>query len=414
MPKTTRPTNLLTDKKCQHAKPGKHFDGGGLYLLVTPEGVRYWRLKYRHLGREKLAGLGRYPEVTLGEARDLRDEKRKLIGKGLDPIAEGRVAEAEAKRKAGNTFKAYATKVHADIASQFRSGKHAAQWKSSLQPVFDKLGDRPIGEITKADLLDVLRPITRDTPETGARVRQRVRAVFRAALRQDLIVLNPTEFLHEEPALKRPKHDKAHFRALAYGDVPAFVEALHDIDGDAPVLGTTRLALEFAILTAARTGEIIGATWDEIDWGEKVWRIPASRMKAHREHVVPLGARALAVLEAASWRSNTYLFPSPFDADAPLSNMSLLALLGRMGWRNRTTVHGLCRSTFSTWARERTNYNTEIIEAALAHRDEDRVAAAYNRAQYAEQRRGLAEAWERFCTTPPGKAEVVSIHKARA
>jgi integrase len=283
--------------------------------------------------------------------------------------------------------------------------------------VFPTLGAKPIATITADDLLAVLIPLAERVPETAKRVRERLAAVFADAALRGLCDGNPADLIRR--ALRRRKASPKHLRALPYVEVPALVSALQEFDRADP---PAKLALEFAILTAARSGEVRGATWSEIDLEAAAWTVPATRMKGHRPHFVPLTPRALAILEEVRAYSDgkpTTLVFRGRDLKRPLSDMTLTGILRRMPvtedgpelWSERTTVHGF-RSAFSTWARERTRVRVDVIEAALAHREQDRVAAAYSRADYIRDRRSLAAEWEKF-VAGRSSARVIKMPEAR-
>ncbi len=260
-----------------------------------------------------------------------------------------------------------------------------------------ELWDAPIGSVTAPALLDFLIVLRKKVPETAMRIRQRLEAVFEDAIFRGVCATNPAAATKRKLRESQGRHEKGQLAALPYVDAPAFVTALRAAEGVAA------RCLEFALLTAARTSEAIGAEWSEIDVDHCVWTIPPTRMKAGEAHVVYLGARALELLEGQRGLDKRWLFPSPMLDGKPLSNMAMLTLLDRMGERARTTVHGLCRATFSTWAYETNAARPDVIEACLAHREADKVKAAYNRAQFAAERRALLAAWADYLDTPAAK-----------
>ncbi len=407
-------TDKLTDVACRRAKVGKHGDGGGLFLLVSPEGARYWRLKYAIGGRERLAGFGVYPDVTLAEARIRRDDFRKELRDGRDPIAEKRAARITTDTKERHTLRGFATRFHKSISTEFRNEKHAAQWLASLTPILDKLGGRRLTEIDENDLIDALEPIVRATPETGRRVRQRLRAVFDEALQRRLVERNPAALLHKVRTIAPKRGKEQHFAALPFDDVPEFLKRLRAFDGASI---SARDALAFAVLCAARTGEVLHATWTEIDERKMVWTIPGERTKQEEPHTVALSEPALAILNEMGQITDRkgYVFPSPLDPRKPLSGMAMAMMLRRLDddtekpYSDRTTVHGMCRSSFSTWAYER-GFRSEVIEAALGHRERDKVKRAYSRATFDEERRTLFDQWGAFVTQAP-RAKVLKLRR---
>ncbi|HWB47530.1 MAG TPA: integrase arm-type DNA-binding domain-containing protein [Stellaceae bacterium] len=363
-------------------------DGGGLYFRVTPTGGRSWVFRYAIGDKRRDMGLGPYPDVGLSEARDKAAELRRQKRDGIDPLA------AKAGRRAAAakamTFKQCAEAYIEAHKAGWRNAKHGAQWTATLEtyayPTFGKL---PVADIDTALVMTVLRPIWTAKPETASRVRGRIESIIGWATvsgyRQGD---NPARWRgHLDALLPQKTKVRAveHHAALPYAEIGKFMAGLRAQEGAAAK------ALEFAILTAARTGEVIGATWQEIDWEGRTWTIPPERMKAHREHRVPLSTAALAILKALPKGG-------PGDRVFPLSNMALLMTLRRME-RGDLTAHGF-RSTFRDWAAERTAFPSEVAEMALAHVVGDKVEAAYRRGDLFEKRRQLAEAWSRFCAQP--------------
>jgi len=406
-----RTQNKLTHTQVKNIKPGekaqKLFDGGGLFLLVTPEGGKYWRMKYRHGGKEKLLALGVYPDVKLPGARDGRKKARAQLQAGQDP----RMAEKEEKRvqkmQARNTFEVLAREWHEQQKHRW-TPKHSHQVIQSLEAsVFPELGERPVAEITPAELLDVLRVVEkRGTLEVAARVLQRCGAVFRYAIATSCAKLNPAADL--KGALKAPV--AGHYAALEAKELPELMKALDKFPGEK----ISELATRLLLLTFVRTGELIGAEWQEFDLTAAIWRIPGHRMKMKNDHLVPLSSQALAVLEELKPITGRYalLFPGRRDFHRPMSNVTILHGIERMGFKGRTTGHGF-RTTASTVLNEM-GFNPDAIERQLAHTEKDSVRAAYNRAEYLKDRRELMQAWGDYLATmrkDPGK--VVTLRKAR-
>jgi integrase len=397
-----RRKETFTDKGVLAAPEGLHCDGGGLYLRVTRGADsslnRAWLYRFASNGRERWMGLGAYSDVTLKEARERADDARRLRRRGIDPINDRREAKvAEAIATAKQT--AFVTAAHGYIRSHgpgWRNAKHAGQCASTLAAyAFPIFGHLPVRSIDTELVLKALEPIWTEKPETASRVRGRIEAVLDwAKARKMRDGENPARWRgHLDKLLpKRSKVRKVeHHAALPFDALPEFMARLKTQEG-----GAAR-SLAFTILTGARTGEAIGAKWDEIDLAAKVWTIPASRMKAGKAHRVPLAPAAVEILEqAAERRENDYVFPGARGAG--LSNMSFLMLLRRMG-RGDLTAHGF-RSTFRDWAAERTSFPREFAEQALAHTLPDKVEAAYRRSDLFEKRRRLMEAWARFCSPP--------------
>lgn len=401
----------LSSLTVKHArKPGMLADGNGLYLQVTRANARSWIFRYYRNGKSREMGLGSLNAVSLADARLKAAACRGLLADGIDPIA---ARDAERAQRALDdaraiTFNQCAEAFITAHSAAWKNQKHVAQWKATLRtyvsPVF---GSLPVQAVDVALVMKVLEPIWTTKPETAARVRGRIESVLNWAKARGYRT-------GENPALWKghlsnllPAHSKIakvkHHAALPYDQTSQFIDALRRQDGIAP------LALEFAILTAARTGEIIGARWVEIDLEAKVWTVPASRMKSGREHRVPLSVEALAVLNKVS-KGEPEEFVFAGRKKRPLSNMAFLMLLRRMG-HDKLTGHGF-RSTFRDWAAERTNFQAEIAEAALGHVVGNKVEAAYRRGDFFEKRRRLMEAWAQFAMTAPSDAVVVSLREA--
>jgi integrase len=383
-------------------EPGRYGDGNGLYLVVEPSGARRWVLRVVVRGKRSDLGLGSAAAkaVSLADARDEAGRLRKIARNGGDPIAERRRG-----RQTVPTFKDAATAVHATHASTFRNRKHKAQWLQSLaNDVFPVIGARPVDAIASSDVLKVLTPIWTTKPETARRLKQRIKVVLEwatAAGHRPADLANPVDGIVR--ALPRHKGDRAHHPALPYGQVPTFVQTLREAEAN----DVTKLAFEFLILTATRTSEVIGARWEEIDRDAKMWTIPKERIKAGREHRVPLSPRCLELLDRAEALADggPFVFPGR-RPEKPLSSMVFLMVLRRLKLDD-IVVHGF-RSSFRDWAAERTNHPRTVCEAALAHVVKDRTEAAYFRSDLFEQRRSLMETWARFVTTTPAK--VLPLH----
>ncbi len=392
--------NRLSARAVATAPPGRYFDGGGLMLYVKPNGNRSWVFRYSYAGRRRDQGLGRWPDVSLAEAREKALEARRLLADGRDPIHERRTRE-----RAVPTFREAAEDYVKAHGPAWKSAKHRRQWKAALDRHADAvLGDLRVDEIRVDDVLRVLRPIWEEKTETASRVRQRIEkildwcAVLGLRSRE-----NPARWrgcLEAILPAKGKVHKVKHFRALPWVEVPAFMQRLKTKQGPAA------RALEFAILTAARSGEVRGATWAEIDLRAKTWTVPAERMKSGRVHRVPLAPEAIELLESLPRLEGVpFLFPSPVKG-GPLSDMALSKVCRDLGVD--AVPHGF-RSSFRTWCSETTNYPREVAEAALAHVVQNQVEAAYRRGDLFTKRRPLMAAWARFVTTPPAAGEVVPI-----
>ena len=398
-------------------RAGMFGDGGGLYLQVTKSGAKSWIFRFwvperdpatGHLlrdphtkkvrGRVREMGLGSCLTVSLAEARDRALECRKLRERDIDPIEAREAAKQEAalERARALKFKDAAAAYMAAHRAAWKNDKHVAQWSATLQTyAYPVIGDLPVQAIDTTLVMKVIEPIWSTKPETAGRLRGRIESILdwatvRGYRRGD----NSARWRgHLEKLLPaRSKVRKiAHHAALPYAALPVFMAALREQDGVAA------RALEFTILTAARTGETIGASRDEFDLCEKIWSMPAERMKAGKEHRVPLSKRAVDIVADTHNTDEHFVFPGA-RRGKPLSNMAMLKLLGRIG-RDDLTVHGF-RSTFRDWASERTNFPSEVVEMALAHAIESKTEAAYRRGDLFEKRRKLMEAWAAYCMAP--------------
>ena len=377
----------LTARKVQTAKPGKYGDGGNLYLVVSPTGSRKWVLRFTWRGQAKEMGLGSAASVPLTDAREKAAAARRMIAEGLNPIA-------ERKRNGGiPTFGQLADEVIASLVVGFRNLKHRAQWKTTLATYAAPLWNKPVDTISTDDVVGVLKPIWTSKAETASRVRGRIEKVLDAAkakgFRQGE---NPARWRgHLDHLL--PKHDKlarGHHAAMPYDDVPAFLTGLRDRDA------LVCTALEFCILTAARSGEVLGMRWKEVDLESGVWNVPAARMKAGRPHRVPLSRRAVAILRKLGTHQGDYVFPGHAPGK-PLSNMAMGMVLRRMEIDD-TTVHGF-RSSFRDWAGNCTNFPREVVETALAHVVGDKTEQAYRRSDALEKTTEADGSVGDYCST---------------
>jgi integrase len=406
----------LTTKRIAKLTEGRYRDPGskGLYLQVGPRGTKSWLLRYEIAGRERFHGLGAYPDFSLAMAHERAAAARRLIADGIDPIdhrrAEKHARQEQLRKEAAiPTFKEAAERYFRVHGDKWRNAKHRAQFMSTLRAyAFPKLGALRVNEITTDDVRAAIEPIWKKVPETASRVRGRIESVLSWAIANKYREgPNPARWsdnlVHLLPA--RASNGTNHHAALVYGDMPEFMAALGQREGVAA------RALEFAILTAARTGEIIGAKWDEIDLKAKTWTVPADRMKASAQHRVPISDRAVEILEALPReRGNDYVFIGPSKGGG-LSNMAMAAVLKRMG-RTDITVHGF-RSSFRTWAAETTSYPHDVAEAALAHTIPEAVVRAYKRTTLFDKRRRMMTDWARYCASPAPVGEVVPLRRAK-
>lgn len=387
-------------------RPGFYCDGAGLYLQIARGGSKSWVFKYCLDGRKRQMGLGGLNAISLAEARELATAARSLKARGIDPIdaRQEQRRERRLERAKAVTF-AHAAQAYIEAnRAGWKNSKHAEQWSVTIATyVAPVMGRISVADIDTGLVLKAIEPIWKSKPETASRVRGRIEAILDwAKVRGYREGENPARWRgHLQKLLPAKTKVRAvqHHKALPFRQMPEFMGALRSQSGTAP------LALEFAILTAARTGEVIGATWAEIDLDQQIWTIPAGRMKAAKEHRVPLSPRALEILElmltrrcaedlslrrSATGSHEAPVFPGQRAGDG-LSNMSLLAVLKRMA-RTDLTVHGF-RSSFRDWAAEETDFPAEVVEMALAHTINNKVEAAYRRGELIEKRRSLMTSW---------------------
>jgi integrase len=408
-----RKAKELTDLAVRRIRePGVHFVGGvaGLALQVESADSRSWILRVMIGGRRRDMGLGGYPDVPLGVAREAARLARQDIASGVDPIDKRKAAKSALKAGAAKvlTFKEAADRYVTAHEPSWRNPKHAAQWAATLKAyAYPVIGALDVNDIEVAHVLQVIEPIWTTKTETASRVRGRIEAVLDwAKVRGHRSGENPARWkghldhlLPGRNSVGRPEHHAA----LAVADVGAFMQRLREAEGQGA------RALEFAILCASRSGEVRGATWDEVDLKAKVWTIPGDRMKAGKPHRVPLSTTAVELLEQLPRMGGTDLvFPAPRGGQ--LSDMTLMAVLRRM--EVPATVHGF-RSTFRDWVSERTTYPNEVAEMALAHTVGDKVEAAYRRGDLFERRRTLMQAWCGFVAKPdaPAKGKLILMRE---
>jgi integrase len=364
---------------------GRYGDGNGLYLVIDPSGASRWILRVQSNGKRRDVGLGGTSTVTLAEARDLAYEVRRKAKSGEDPVAARRAA-----RDGVPTFEACANIVHAAHLKTWRADKHATQWLKTLETyAYPVIGAWPVNKVESGEILKTLLPIWTEKPETARRVLQRMRTVFdHATAAGHRSGENPCRLA----AIGLPKqtHAVEHFAALPYAELPEFMPGLRSVDCAQEI----RLVLEFLILTVARSNEARGAKKDEFDLKAQLWTIPGHRMKAGQEHVVPLSARAIEIIEQAKKLSadSELLFRSQRTA-GQISDSSLTRVLRRL--KIDATTHGF-RSTFRDWCSEETDFPGEVAEMALAHVIENKTEAAYRRGKLLDKRRRLMDDWARF------------------
>ncbi|WP_439923343.1 tyrosine-type recombinase/integrase [Nitrobacter sp. JJSN] len=386
----------LTARKVETAKPGKYGDGDNLYLIVSRSGSRKWVLRFTWRGKAKEMGLGSAGIVTLSNAREKAIAARRKIAQGVDPID-------ERKRDGGiPTFGEMADVVREALSAGFRNEKHKAQWKSTLETYAAPLREIPVDAVRTDDVLAVLKPIWTIKPETASRVRGRIEKVLDAAKARGFRQSdNPARWRgHLDHLLPQPsKLSRGHHAAMPYEKVAGFIAQLRRREA------TAARALELCILTAARSGEILGMQWSEIDLDKELWTVPASRMKAGREHRVPLSPPAVAILrQLGELKAGDFVLPGRAHG-RPLSCMAMEMVLRRMNIQD-ATVHGF-RSSFRDWAGNVSNFPREVVETALAHVIGDKAEQAYRRGDALEKRRKLMDAWAAYCK--PSKEGAVTV-----
>lgn len=392
-----RAINKLSARKVETlVEPGRHGDGNGLYLQVDRSGAKRWLFLFRRDGKLKEMGLGGLSRVPLAQARTLASEARAMLAQGKNPIVERLARQSEAS--AMPTFAAFADELLPEICKGFRNDKHKAQWASTLKTHAGALNELPLDVIATDHVLKALLAIWHSKPETASRLRGRIERVLDAAKAKGVIKPpweNPARWRGHLSNLlpKRQKLSRGHHAAMPYNQLPAFMAELGARDSMAA------RALELTIYCAGRSGEVLGANWEEIDLDNAVWTIPRERMKAGRPHRVPISRPALALLKTLSEaRISEFVFPGQKTA-RPLSNMAMEMQLRRMK-HNDITVHGF-RSSFRDWAGEATVFPRELAEAALAHVVGDQTERAYRRGDALQRRRELMEAWAAFLTKRP-------------
>jgi integrase len=405
----------LTAAKVNTARPGRYGDGNGLYLFVRSKTARFWVFRYTRKGKMREMGLGRAgPDDAAVKLTDARDEAAKLLKQvrsGVDPLdkreadAAQAAADAQAAAIQAITFRTVAERYLAAHEKTWRNPKHRSQWRNTLDTyAHPHFGDISVGAVGTEHVLAALEPIWRTKPETASRVRGRIESVLDYATARDWRKSENPARWRGHLANLLPARSKVvaveHHAALAWQEIGLFLPALRS------QTGVAAKALEFLILTAARSGEVLGARWGEFDLQANVWTVPASRMKAGKEHRVPLSPPAKAVLtEMKALRktdgTDAFVFPGAQDG-RPLSIMAMTMVLRRMKCGD-VTVHGF-RSAFRDWAAERTNYAQHVVEMALAHTVSDKVEAAYRRGDLFEKRRRLMGEWAKFCALAPVKS----------
>ncbi len=406
----------LYDKDCKHAeireKPYKMADGGGLYLEVRPNGSKLWRMKYRINGKEKRLAIGSYPIIGLADAREGRDEAKKLLAKGIDPSEAKQKNRRDAIREAHNTFKAVALEWHDNQKGRWSDNHYNNVLHRLQRDVFPHLGKYPIAQIEAPDLLDMLRKIEkRGALDIAGRTRQICGQVFRYGIQTGRCQRDPSVDL--KGALKTRK--TKHFAAIDAKEIPELLDALER--NDARLFARTRRAIKLSMLTFVRPGELRKARWDEFDLEQAEWIIPAERMKMRRAHIVPLSRQAVEILreqKAETEHINTDLvFPSQIKPRNPMSDGTVRIALQKLGFKDRMTAHGF-RALARTTIREKMNYDPDVIEAQLAHKASGPLGEAYNRAQFLDQRKVMLQEWADYIDQMADHGKVIPFKRKRA
>lgn len=383
----------LTDLKCKSTKPEektrKLFDGKGLYLEVRPNGAKYWRMKYRYMGVEKLLALGVYPEISLANARSQCLEARKTLNDNLDPSALRQQAKVWAKQNAENSFEAIARQWHKTFEEKW-SERHAKTVLKRLEnDIFPEFGSVPISEVKPRQIIHVLKKVQdRKAYEPAHRLRQYCSQVFRFAIAHEICETNPAA----EVGMVLKPVKKKHYACLKIEEIPALLDALES--NDARLHYDTRMATKLLMLTFVRTKELLEAKWNEFDLENAQWIVPAERMKMGNEHIVPLSRQAIEILKPLKEQNEKWewVFPGHHSRKKHMSNNTVLKGLERMGFKGRMTGHGF-RALAMTTIKEKLNYRHEVIDRQLAHAPKSMVQRAYDRAQFLDERKQMMQDW---------------------
>lgn len=400
---------MLTDVEIRNAKPRekpyKLADGEGLYVLVTQQGSKLWRLKYRFGGRERLLAIGPYPKVKASEARAERDRAKALLRGGRDPGAVKKEERLDIRTATVNSFDAITREWVEKKRNDWTEGHAEEALKSFQRTLFNPLGPRPIKSITPPELLAALRAVEASGAlHTAARMLQRAGSVFRYAIATGRCERNPAADL--KGALKSPEYK--HFAALTEKELPGFLKKVEAYEGRL----VTKIAIKLLMLTFTRTGELRHAEWPEFDLEKAEWRIPAERMKNKQPHLVPLSRQAIALIEHLKTITGKrkYLFPNDHNLNKPMSENAILGALYRMGYKARATGHGF-RSTASSILNEQ-GWNPDAIERQLAHIEKNKTRAAYHRSQYIDERKRMMQAWADYLDGVAAGTKVTRIKAA--
>lgn len=403
----------LTDVAVRKAKPSQKAyriaDGLGMYLLVTPAGGKLWRWKYRFAGREKLMALGQYPDVSIAQARERHADARKVLRAGEDPMVKRKSEKRAWRAGHADSFESIAKLWH----EHWRDGKSARHiayvWRRMEADILPMLGSRPIRSIEAPELVTMVKAIeARGAMDIAKRAFETTGQVFRYAIAHGLASRNPAKEIQLSDVLKMPS--ASNFARVDAKELPTLLKAIEAYQGT----NLTRLAMRFIALTFVRTGEMIGAKWQEVDFDNARWDIPAERMKMKTPHIVPLSSQAIAVLETLRTFSGSedWIFPSNTYSKSPMSNNTILKALERMGYKGRMTGHGF-RGLASTILHEQ-GFPHEHIEAQLAHAKRNEVSAAYNHALYLEPRAKMMQHWADFLDRTQGSGKLLTFKSGAA
>lgn len=397
MPKLVKP---LTDIQPRNAKPKvkpyKLADGGGLYLLINPDGAKYWRMDYRHMDKRKTLAFGKYPDVGLADAREKKTAARKLLDTDIDPAQAKRIEKAGKKKAAANTFEAVAREWHENKKDSWTEQYGINVLRRLEMDVFPLIGKRPLGDIEPPEMLDMIRQIEkRGALDVSKRIAQVCGQIFRFGIAEGRVKRNPVPDIKDafKPTIK------GHFAAIDADGIPDFMRALDR--NDARLFPITRIAIRLMLLTFVRTSNLINARWEDFDLDKGIWIIPAADMKQRKaaklnpknSHTVPLCAQAIALLnELRLYSPGDLLFPGRTDHKKPMSNNTILAALKRMGYEGEMTGHGFRALAMST-LKEKLGYRHETVDRQLAHVHKSAVDAAYDRAKFLPERKAMMQAW---------------------
>jgi integrase len=398
----------LTNLKCQNAKPDmktqKLFDGRGLFLEVRSSGAKYWRLKYRYLGKEKLLALGVYPEISLSEARERCLEARKLLDDNIDPSTAKKDARRTARNNVENSFEAIARQWH-DTFKHKWTERHAKTVLHRMETdIFPEIGSHPIADIKPLQIIEALKKVQkRGAFEPAHRLRQYCSQVFRYAIINEIAQTNPAA----EVGMVLKPVKKKHYACIAIKEVPELIKAIER--NDARLHTDTRLAIRLLMLTFVRTKELIEAKWDEFDLDKAEWIVPAERMKMRNEHVVPLSKQAVAILKDLKERNGKWdwIFPGHHSPRKHMSNNTILKGLERLGYKGRMTGHGF-RALAMSSIKEQLGYRHEVVDRQLAHAAQSMVTRAYDRAQFLEERKKMMQHWSNYLDALANGGKVIA------